>query len=164
MIRAGEVIGSVLSFALVWLVLVGDDPGSWILGGPAVLLAVIVSQALGRGRSGSVSLLGALYFVPYFLVQSTVSGLDVLRRTFALKPNINPGLISYKTSLPEEGPRVFLANTISLMPGTLSVDLRGELIDVHTLDVDKPVHSGIRKLEVRIAHLFSLDSAGRKKG
>lgn len=164
MSKMGKLIASALFFALVWLVLVGDDPGSWILGGPAVLLAVIVSRALGRGGTGSVSLLGALYFGPYFLVQSTVSGLDVLRRTFALKPNINPGLISYKTSLPEEGSRVFLANTISLMPGTLSVDLRGEIIDVHALDMDLPVQEGIRKLEVRISRLFSLDSAGREKG
>lgn len=156
------VVTSALFFSLIWLILVSADSASWIIGGPAVLLAVAVSLALGGGRSRPVCLRGLLRFVPYFAGQSLVSGLDVLRRTFALEPRINPGMISYTTYLPAGRPRVFLANSISLMPGTLSADQRGELIVIHTLDVELPVQAGIQKLETMVALLFSLTPAGRK--
>ncbi|MGM0680911.1 MAG: Na+/H+ antiporter subunit E [Thermodesulfobacteriota bacterium] len=150
-----------LIFSLIWFVMVGGDSASWIIGGPMVLIAVVLSLILADNKAWNISFRGGLLFAPYFLFQSTASGFDVLRRTFSLKLKINPGLISYKTSLPEGTPRVLLVNTISLMPGTLSADLRDELIVVHTLDVNLPVWAGIQRLETRIALLFSLDSTER---
>ncbi len=157
----GNILTSLIFFSVVWFILTGEDQHSWFLGVPAILLAVLVSRALGGGKSRSVDLLGFMRFAPYFLGQSLMSGIDVLRRTFAPKPRINPGIIHYTTFLPQGKGRILLANTISLMPGTLSADLQEDLIIVHTLDVDLPVEDGIQQLEARIALFFSLSPSER---
>jgi multicomponent Na+:H+ antiporter subunit E len=51
-------------------------------------------------------------------------------------------------------------DSISLLPGTLSADLRGDLVTVHALDVRTDVVEGLATLERRVAALFgeSLES------
>jgi multicomponent Na+:H+ antiporter subunit E len=150
-------------YSLVWLALTGGDPLSWIVGAPAVLLAVTVSLFLSPGCMRTVSFGHALLFLPYFIVQSILSGLDVLRRTFSPKLRINPGLFIYRTSLPEESSRVLLANIISLLPGTISTDLQDEEIIIHVLDTGLPARENIRQLEIRIARIFHQPAAGGEK-
>jgi multicomponent Na+:H+ antiporter subunit E len=142
-----------LVYAVIWLVLAGDAPASWVVGIPTVVLAVAVSLFLSPGPGFIFSPAGLLFFIPFFIIQSIMSGVDVLRRTFSPVPRINPGMISYKTSLEGSG-RILLANVISLQPGTLSADLHEDILLVHVLDTEMPVRSNIRDLERRIARIF----------
>ncbi|HHO48838.1 MAG TPA: cation transporter [Desulfobacteraceae bacterium] len=142
-----------LAYTLVWFILAGAEPSSWIIGIPAVLLAVAVSLFLSPGPGLSLSLAGLLLFIPFFIVQSVMSGVDVMRRTFSPVPRIRPGMVAYRTTLEGSG-RILLANVISLQPGTLSADLREETILIHVLDTEMPVEENIRALERRIARIF----------
>jgi len=150
----------VLLFSLVWFVLTGSEAASWIVGGPAVLLAVGLSLLLAPSSCWSLSLVGACRFIPFFLRQSTLGGVDVMRRALSPRPLVNPGLVSYATFLPAGGPRIFFVNTISLLPGTLSADLQEDTVLVHTMDKDLPIWTNIQNLEWRIAALFKVQSAG----
>lgn len=147
-------VARLLFFSLLWFLLTGFDFGSLVLGGPAVLLAVGVSLFLAPESRHSVSLAGACLFVPFFLAKSMQSGIDVMRRTLAVRPLVNPGLVAYTTSLPEGAPRILFANTISLLPGTLSVDLEGRQVIVHAIDQDMPVWASLQSLEQRVALIF----------
>lgn len=150
----------VLVFSLVWFVLTGSDTTSWIVGGPAVLLAVGLSLLLAPTSGWPLSLTGAGRFIPFFLRQSMLGGVDVMRRALSPRPLLNPGLVSYATFLPAGGPRIFFVNTISLLPGTLSADLQEDTVLVHTIDKNLPIWTNIQNLEWRIAALFSIQSAG----
>lgn len=143
----------ILAYSLIWLVFAGSDQASWIIGIPSVLLATAVSLFLSPGAGHAFSSVGAVLFIPHFVIQSVMSGIDVLRRTFAPVPRINPGMFTYTSSLEEKG-RILLANVISLQPGTLSADLDGETIVVHVLDTAMPVQANIREMERRIARIF----------
>ncbi|MDW7774067.1 MAG: Na+/H+ antiporter subunit E [Desulfobulbaceae bacterium] len=151
-----------LVYSLIWFVLAGSDPASWIIGIPAVLLAVAVSIFLSPGSSFACKPLSILLFMPHFIILSVLSGIDVMRRTFSLVPRINPGIFSYRTSL-EGSARILLTNVISLQPGTLSADLKGDEILIHVLDREMPLQSNIRNLELRIARIFPQQSGGREK-
>jgi len=149
----------ILVYSLIWFVLAGPAPASWIIGIPAVLLAVAVSIFLSPGPGFSFNSAAALLFIPSFITLSIMSGVDVLRRTFAPVPRINPGMVAYKTTL-QGSARILLANMISLQPGTLSADLTEETILIHVLDTEMPVESNIRDLERRIARIFPQQSNG----
>ena len=151
-----------LVYSLIWFVLAGPDPASWIIGLPTVFLAVAVSIFLSPGSAFVLNPAAALLFVPHFILQSITSGIDVLRRAFSQGPRINPGMFTYRTNL-EGNARILLANVISLQPGTLSADLIEDEILVHVLDTEMPVESNIRNLEQRIARIFPHQSAAGGK-
>jgi len=141
-------------FALVWGVLTGGAPNTWPAGSLAVATAALVSLALRPPRPWRMRLGGVLRFVPYFVRQSLRGGLDVARRAFAPGLPLNPVLVEHPLGLPPGTARIFLLNTVSLLPGTLSADLRGDLLVVHGLDAELPLAAELRRLEALVAELF----------
>ncbi len=151
-----------LLFAGIWILLVGTDPMAWIVGGPALIAATIASLLLtegtpaGRAGSGghSLSLSGLLRFVPFFIWESLRGGLDVAARVMRPRPRIRPGMRIYRTRLRGHPARVLFIDCVSLIPGTLSADLRGDQVLVHALDIGMPIDADLHRLEERVARLF----------
>ncbi|MCF7983022.1 MAG: Na+/H+ antiporter subunit E [Thiohalocapsa sp.] len=141
-------------FAGFWLVFAGNDPQSWIIGAPAVLLASWTAERLSRRRGRDVTLGGLLRYIPFFLWESILGGTDVAKRVMRPEVDIAPGLIEYKIRLTEPGARVFFLDSISLLPGTLSADYRDGIAYVHALDADEDLLDPLRRLELRVADLF----------
>ena len=141
-------------FLLVWLSLAGADPSSWIIGAPAVTLATLVALRLATQTSDQSRLLGFIRFVPFFLVESIRGGVDVASRVMRPRLRIAPGVRTYTLRLSGPNARVFFLDTVSLLPGTLSADMRDGQLFVHALDVHDDINASLRRLEHRIADLF----------
>ncbi len=143
-----------LLFALVWWILVGGEIASWWIGVPAVLLAATASVAL----LSPVTFVWfeLLRFVPFFLIRSFLGGVDVAWRAIHPAMPIAPDLVEYPLQLPSGLPCVFLANTVSLLPGTLSAELDSNCLKVHVLNGRKDVLSELETLERRVAALFGI--------
>lgn len=145
--------------ALLWLVLSGGGASSWVFGAPLVLGAVLASLALrpAGGRERRLSLAGAARFAVFFARESVAGGVDVALR--ALRPDrpLDPGFVWYEPRLPEELPVIFMANTTSLLPGTLSAELRDGRLRVHTLTSDSGLAGKLATLEERVAGLFGIE-------
>lgn len=64
------------------------------------------------------------------------SNIDVALRV--LKPSlpINPGIVKTKTVLKSKMARMILTNSITLTPGTLTVDIEDDIIYIHWIDVE----------------------------
>ncbi len=80
-------------------------------------------------------------FVPMYLVYAGIvvkeiflANFQVIGLIFDFKYKPKPVLVSFKTSLKSEYARVALANSITLTPGTISVELDGDRYVVHCLD------------------------------
>jgi multicomponent Na+:H+ antiporter subunit E len=146
----------IIIFSLVWFALTGADTASWLFGIPAVLMASYISLLVAPPAVLKISVAGAISFIPFFLLQSLYSGVDVMRRSTSPRLPINPGLMQYQTYLPEGAPRIFLVNTISLLPGTLSAEIQDNNVTVHIIDKDLPIWANIQNLEWRIAFLFKV--------
>ena len=63
-------------------------------------------------------------------------------------------MVDYSLHLREGTARVFFANIVSLLPGTLSADIRGDTLIVHVLDKNLPMFEQLRRLELAVARLF----------
>lgn len=79
-------------------------------------------------------LLFCFYLVGPFLYQLTKANLDVAYRV--VTGRVNPGIVKVKTGLKTDLATTLLANSITLTPGTLTVDLndKNELF-IHWIDV-----------------------------
>lgn len=141
-------------FALLWVVLTGGRAESWLLGLPAVLTAAWVSGREQRFPTVRVSVWGSVRFTGFFLKASLMSGLDVVRRALHPQLRLQPDLIDYRLSLSTEAAHIFMADAISLLPGTLSADLVGGRLTVHVLDRNMPIHAELKALEERVAAML----------
>jgi len=146
-IRAGVLAG-------LWWLMTGGAPGSWLIGVPAVAAATAASWRLRAPGRLSLSLPGMAAFAVFFVVESLRGGLDVARRAFARPVDVQPGFLVYGTSLPRGLPRLLLSSSISLLPGTLTVELRGDELVVHTLATCPDPRTGIEACENRIRNAF----------
>ncbi len=145
-------------FSLLWYILTGSDKASWIIGVPAVLFASALSLMLAPSYQYRISPIGVFCFIPFFLQQSFHGGIDVMRRALSSRQLLDPGLVSYTTLLPEGPARIFFVNTISLLPGTLSADLHGSQVTIHTLDRGLPIWANIQGLEYHVAALMRVST------
>lgn len=141
-------------FTLVWWILVDGALASWWIGLPAVVLAVITSIALFP----PVHLVW--YEVPrfaaFFLKHSLLGGVDVARRAFHPGVPIDPDLIEYPQRLTPGLSRVFMLNTVNLLPGTLSAVLDCGVLKVHAPDRRKAFEVELQAVEHSVAWMFGI--------
>ena len=133
---------------LVWLGLTNSFDLQELLAGAVVSMAVarFAVPALKSGEGEGFSLVGYLLYVPLFMKTLVVSNLDVARRVLDPKLPINPGVVRIRTGLTKPYQRLILANSITLTPGTVTLDMDGEWMEVHWLDVttEDPEEAGER--------------------
>ena len=143
-------------FALLWWALTDGRADSWGVGAVSILAAVILSLRLLPPVPTYVSRIGLLRFVIFFVDQSLRGGIQVA--WFALRPRLalRPGIHEILLRMPEGMGRVLLTNTLSLLPGTLSVGLEGNRLCLHVLDEQAQAEAEVRRAEIRVAHMLGL--------
>jgi multicomponent Na+:H+ antiporter subunit E len=98
-------------------------------------------------------------YLPYFLYYCIKANLDVAYRVLHPDVPIRPGIVKVRTSLVSEMGRTFLANSITLTPGTLCVDIRGEDLYIHwinitTEDPEEQTREIVGKFEPMLKRIF----------
>ena len=134
---------------------------SWFIGAPVIVFAVFASKILLPGVSLSAS--GIVRFLPFYLWHSLHGGVDVARRALHPKLPISPVICDYYWRLPSGLPQVFMANIVSLLPGTLSVELDDEYLRIHVLDESIIIDSELEVLEKKVAGVFALHIAEKQE-
>jgi multicomponent Na+:H+ antiporter subunit E len=149
---------------VVWLLLTGSFERFNILIG--LLLALLVTFKFGetftynpKRFTNPMRYLWLIYFLPIFFWEMIKANIDVAYRVLHPKMPINPGLVKIKTHLTSEMAKAFLANAITLTPGTTTVDIRGDeiyvhWIDVKTTDMEEATNLISKKYEAIIARIF----------
>jgi multicomponent Na+:H+ antiporter subunit E len=144
------------ALGLVWWILTEGDPAGLWFGLAVTVLVTLASLRLFPPSGNRLNPARVLVFSAWFLGQSVAAGLDVTRRLLSPRMPIRPGRVTLTLLLPEGGPRWLLANTLSLMPGTLSVVIEGDLLELHCLDTTQPVEPSVRRAERHLARLFNV--------
>jgi multicomponent Na+:H+ antiporter subunit E len=129
-----------LTLMLFWLMLVNSLAPDTLLVGALVSLSVALLYRGGLSfftefrATPAAFVAGVLYYAYFFrkLVQS-----NLRLAAIVLSPDlpVNPGIIKVRTRLKSRMGRLMLANSITLTPGTLSVELDGEWLYVHCVTV-----------------------------
>jgi multicomponent Na+:H+ antiporter subunit E len=76
-----------------------------------------------------------IVYIPIFLWHMLVANLDVAFRVLHPKCPVKPGIVKVKTALKTDVAKAFLANSITLTPGTMTVDVDEDVLYIHWIDV-----------------------------
>ncbi len=142
--------------ALIWATLTDFRADALAFGLPAVLAGAALVFAMPPSPGWRISPRGLLVFVLWFALQSVKGAVDVALRAAAPRMKLRPGFRTYPLALPQGAPRVMFLNTITLLPGTLSAEIRGDQVIVHMLDTRADLKADLGALEARIKALFAL--------
>ena len=142
----------VLSF-LIWLVVTWTfDAGSLATGAVA---SIALGWAFRRFEMEEMRVLlvprrlfWILAYVPVLFLYIVRSNLDVAYRVIHPKLPIRPGITKARTKLTSTPARVLLANSVTLTPGTMSVDLVGDVLYVHRIYVPEEDPDGATQREL----------------
>jgi len=135
-----RIVVFVLAF-LVWIALSGIDLQQIVAGAiVALLVSLVAGQFLITTKKQQHIFHRALYAVFYlvkFLWEMIKANVHVAYLVIHPNVPIKPGIVKIKTSLKKEAAITVLTNSITLTPGTLTVDVNAEAgeIYVHWIDV-----------------------------
>ena len=102
------------------------------------VLAYLFSAKFDAWRDVRFSPARLYHFVRYsavFAVELVRANLNIMRLVFAARIDIHPGIVEIKTKLRTPLGRLALANSIALTPGSLLIEISGDSMFVHCLDV-----------------------------
>jgi multicomponent Na+:H+ antiporter subunit E len=132
------VVATIILF-IIWLLLVGTLNFSEIfVGFLVVVFTVWLSSShlsfLDDIKFNWATPLFMLSYLGVFLLALLHANIDMARRVLSPSLPINPALVEVKTQLKSSLGKLILANSITLTPGTLTVDVVGEHLLVHWVD------------------------------
>lgn len=100
-------------------------------------------------------------YIPIFIWECIKANIDVAYRVLHPRLPINPGIVKVKTKLKTDTALTFLANSITLTPGTMTVDIdtdKGILyihwINVKDKDIEKATEIIVRPFENILEKIF----------
>ncbi len=77
----------------------------------------------------------AFFFWPWLLKEIIKANVDIARVIVSRKMPINPAVIQVKATQETELGQVVYANSITLTPGTVTIDIDKDIISVHALTI-----------------------------
>jgi multicomponent Na+:H+ antiporter subunit E len=92
-----------------------------------------------------------LAYIPYLLHAIVAANVDVARRVINPSLPIRPGIVKVRTNLESPLGRLFLTSSITLTPGTLTVEADGQELYIHWIDVEA---DGVEEASERIVRGF----------
>jgi multicomponent Na+:H+ antiporter subunit E len=101
-------------------------------------LAYIFTRRSDVWRGIGVSPSRLYHFILYtgvFAIELVKANINMMRYVYARRIDIHPGIVKVKTRLKSPIGRLALANSIALTPGSLVMDIEGDTLFVHWLDV-----------------------------
>lgn len=126
---------------LFWLLLNGSLAGDVLLVG--VVAALFIAILFRGGRS----ILSGFHFTPhaifatagylmFFLAELVKANLHIARVVLTPSLPISPAIVKVRTRLQSPMGRLLLANSITLTPGTLTVEINGEWLYIHWVNAE----------------------------
>ncbi len=132
-------IGAFIVLFGVWLLLTWSLSPAQVVAGVVVTLVVIGLAGdlfICKARAfNPVRIFWFIVYIPYLLWYIILANLDVAYRVIDPRLPIRPGIVKIKTSLKSDMAKTFLANSITLTPGTMTVDVKGDELYIHWIYV-----------------------------
>ena len=93
-------------------------------------------------------------YIPWLIEQIILANIHVAALALNPKMPIDPKIITFKTKLESDVSWVTMANSITLTPGTITVDIKEGVFYVHALS-KKVAHDLLTgEMEDRVAHIY----------
>ena len=93
-------------------------------------------------------------YLPWLFWEVVKSSLNITKIILDPKLPINPRLVQYPTSLGSNTAVVLLGNSITLTPGTVTIEVSSSKLVIHALDDESSNELESRSMEQKIAEVF----------
>ncbi len=139
--RTRNVIVLFATLLLFWLMLQGSLASDVLIVGSLVSFAIALLYRDGLSfftefRATPQAFIAGFRYYGYFFRELAISNFKLAAIVLSPSLPINPGIVKVRTKLKSRMGRLMLANSITLTPGTLTVEMEGEWIYVHWVTVD----------------------------
>lgn len=133
-------IGEFILLFGTWLLLTWSlEPAQLIVGAVVSLVVIGLVGDIFLFKAGRVfnpiRVFWFIVYIPYLMIYIVLANLDVAYRVIHPELPIRPGIVKVRTSLKTDMAKTFLANSITLTPGTLTVDIKGDIMYIHWIYV-----------------------------
>ena len=127
-----------LMLVIVWLLLNGASWGQLVLGLILGWLIPLLTYPYVRGHASIRKPLALMVYMVRLVFDIVVANLDVARRVLMPNRHLKPGWIAYPLNMSEPFPAALLASSVSLTPGTVSVEFSADnkVLYIHVLHLD----------------------------
>ncbi len=127
-------------FLLLWIIFNGNVTLEIILFGVVIsaFIYLFICKFMDFSVHKDIVMGKKLFFILRYLVVLIIeilkANVATMKLLFCEKYEVEPVLIKFRTNLKTKTARVLLANSITLTPGTITVSLEGNELQVHCLD------------------------------
>ena len=165
----GYVISLILALGAFWLGLSGHyTPLILSLGAVSVGLAVILAarlQVLDREGAPYFAIFGMIFYLPWLMVEIFKANVVVIRACLRANLDIDPALVKVKTITETDLAKTLFANSITLTPGTVTIEVEPSRLLVHALYEGSAGPNAFTEMDKRSARAIDgrpKKSAGQK--
>lgn len=151
----------------VWLLLSGHyDTFHISLGVFSVGLVMVLNRGLHRVRlypgdiHRNLNFIRLFVYVFWLLKEIILAAIQVARYVLDPRMPVDPSFLMFHADLPNAGSQVVLANSITLTPGTLTVDITEGVFLVHSLSDASSTSLIEGTMPRKVAELFEGDESG----
>ncbi len=132
-----------VTLLLFWVMLNGTLAiDSFIIG---ILVSFSITFLFGSGlsfftefRATPQAFAAGIFYYIYFFKELVKSNFRLAVIVLSPSLPINPGIVKVRTKLKSRMGRLMLANSITLTPGTMTMEIDGEWIYIHCVTVESP--------------------------
>lgn len=151
---------------LFWLVMSGKLEVFHIITGIlAVSFVVWLDRRLGPLSTDEETLslhahfLKLPVYLPWLAWQMILSSYHIGKVILVPRHRIHPMMLKFDSKMPSHAARVVLGNSITLTPGTLTLDIQGDTFWVHSLDEVSAKGLLAGDMQKRVGRLFNAEPA-----
>lgn len=161
--RHRGLILQIVLLAAVWMILSGKlEPIYYLWGGLSIALVIWLSNKLYHiplaqdepCGSTRINIPRLTVYLLWLVWQIIKSGVYVAYVVMHPKMPIQPMIVRFTSKQPNVLARVILGNSITLTPGTLTLDIKGSHFTVHALTRDTKDDLVNGDMESRVARLY----------
>jgi multicomponent Na+:H+ antiporter subunit E len=152
--RLSRYVASAILLSCLWILLTSTVFDEFLAGagatgaaGQEIIAGVIASAilaywcypyltTLGLGMYLPKRLFCLFVHIPIFFYECVKANLDVAYRVVHPKMPIKPGIVAVRTTLRSDVGKLMLANSITLTPGTLTLEVSEEYLFIHWINVE----------------------------
>ena len=126
---------TILLFGM-WMVLTSNFQMSNILVGAAVSfsIALLYTKLFTHKSFEFISPVWLMVYLFVLLKNLILSNIQISKRILRPDMKLSPAIIAVKTNLDSDWKKLLLANSITLTPGTLTLDIKDDTLFIHAIE------------------------------
>ena len=102
--------------------------------GVSFAIAVLYENLFEQETFEAINPFWFLVYVFVLIKNLIISNIEISKRTLSADMKLSPAIIAVKTDLKSNWKKLLLANSITLTPGTFTLDIKEDMLFIHVIE------------------------------